>query len=74
MQSLADAAQTKKLPFFPPVRCFLWTLQPINVAFDVSMSVQVRRKCCLIDKLVNESINWSKMFPLFLFLYVYCYY
>lgn len=32
--------------------------EPVNV----SASVQVRRKCCLIDELTNESINWSKSF------------
>lgn len=39
--------------------------EPVNV----SASVQVRRKCCPIDELTNESINWSKSFRFF-FLYV----
>lgn len=35
--------------------------EPVNV----SVSVQVRCKCCPINELTNESINWSKSFRVF---------
>lgn len=39
---LQGYASHAKTAFFLPVRCFLWTLQPGNVAIHVSVSVQVR--------------------------------